>query len=287
VSFSNFIRHSEFVIRHFRFMAGHGGGAWKVAYADFVTAMMAFFLVMWITGQSQEVKRAIGGYFQDPWGTSAENTAPSFQNPSGLRGDAPMGNVPQGILPERHAQSNDPNATDEDAGARSVWQQKHRVHLLNKPDNDLPALVVRFDEASADLSTDGQDRLMRLIPALAGKPNLIEIRAHSSRRPLPSGSQFSDHWQLCYERSVAAMRFLEQNGIEPKRVRLSQSSPHEPISRRLESDWQNENDIIEVFLLTEVVEGLPGGDDASKSAPQSIQPSETTPHARGTDAGSQ
>ena len=50
-------------------MAG-GGGAWKVAYADFVTAMMAFFMVMWLTAQSPEVKKAIGGYFQDPWGTS-------------------------------------------------------------------------------------------------------------------------------------------------------------------------------------------------------------------------
>ena len=49
-------------------MAGKGGGAWKVAYADFVTAMMAFFLVMWITSQNDEVKKAIGGYFQDPVG---------------------------------------------------------------------------------------------------------------------------------------------------------------------------------------------------------------------------
>ena len=53
-------------------MAGHGGGAWKVAYADFVTAMMAFFLVMWITGQSKAVKQAIAKYFNDPWKTSAK-----------------------------------------------------------------------------------------------------------------------------------------------------------------------------------------------------------------------
>jgi flagellar motor protein MotB len=58
-------------------MAGHGGGAWKVAYADFVTAMMAFFLVMWITGQSPQTKEAISGYFQDPWGTSSEFSAPT------------------------------------------------------------------------------------------------------------------------------------------------------------------------------------------------------------------
>src|SRR5262245_57093018 len=45
---------------------GHHGGAWKVAYADFVTAMMAFFLVMWLVGQSKEVKSSVAGYFRDP-----------------------------------------------------------------------------------------------------------------------------------------------------------------------------------------------------------------------------
>jgi chemotaxis protein MotB len=50
-------------------MAGkHGGGAWKVAYADFVTAMMAFFLVMWICGQDQKIRRSVSDYFSDPLG---------------------------------------------------------------------------------------------------------------------------------------------------------------------------------------------------------------------------
>ena len=57
-----------------------GGGAWKVAYADFVTAMMAFFLVMWITSQSADMKKAIGGYFNDPWGTSSENSDARHQD---------------------------------------------------------------------------------------------------------------------------------------------------------------------------------------------------------------
>jgi flagellar motor protein MotB len=172
-----------------------------------------------------------------------------------------MGDAPQGILPDRHAQTNDPNAVDDKAGARSVWEQRSRVHLLNKDDNDLPALVIAFESASAELTPDAADRLKRLLPALAGKPNLIEIRAHSSRRPLAADSPFKDHWELCYARSAATMRFFEQHGIELRRVRLSQSSPHEPISGRLDPDWQGENDSVEVFLLTEVVTGQPGRDD--------------------------
>ena len=49
---------------------GHHGGAWKVAYADFVTAMMAFFIVMWILGQSEEVKQSVQDYFEDPFSYS-------------------------------------------------------------------------------------------------------------------------------------------------------------------------------------------------------------------------
>jgi chemotaxis protein MotB len=51
-------------------MAGAGGGAWKVAYADFVTAMMAFFMVMWLTSQKEGLKVAVAGYFRDPFPTN-------------------------------------------------------------------------------------------------------------------------------------------------------------------------------------------------------------------------
>src|SRR3954451_10231180 len=135
-----------------------GGGAWKVAYADFVTAMMAFFLVMWITSQNDDVKKAIGGYFQDPWGSFSENTTPAIKSPAGLTGDAPFADSASGILPHRWPQPNQDNATDKQAGAASVWQQKEKIHLL-AADRNLPALVVIFDEASAELSKEAQKRL--------------------------------------------------------------------------------------------------------------------------------
>src|SRR5215208_3184377 len=127
-----------------------GGGAWKVAYADFVTAMMAFFLVMWITSQNDDVKKAIGGYFQDPWGQFAENTTSSNKAPTGLKGDAPFADSASGILPNRWPQANVDNATDKQGGAASVWQQKHNVHVI-AADRNLPSLTVTFDESSAEL----------------------------------------------------------------------------------------------------------------------------------------
>jgi chemotaxis protein MotB len=242
-----------------------GGGAWKVAYADFVTAMMAFFLVMWITSQNDDVKKAIGGYFQDPWGTSAEDSSPSMSMPVGVTGDAPFADTPTGVLPNRWPQSNMENATEKEPGAASVWQQKQKVHLLNT-DRNLPALVVTFDEASSELPPAAQQRLTALLPALVGKRNKIEIRAHSTRRPLPEGSPFRDHWQLCYERGLATMRFLGENGIEQERIRLSQSAAYEPLTTRLESAWQDENNCAEIFLLAAIADKVPGTSPSGSAA---------------------
>jgi chemotaxis protein MotB len=239
-------------------MAGKGGGAWKVAYADFVTAMMAFFMVMWLTSQSDDVKKAIGGYFQDPWGAAADSAVPTIHSPAGIRGDAPFADGSQGILPNRYPQANQENATERQPGAASVWQQKQKVHLLAAGDRSLPALVVNFDESVAELPETAQKRLSDLLPALVGKRNRIELRAHSTRRPLPAESTYKSHWQLCYERCLATMQYLIDHGVEPERVRLSQSAAYEPLTTRLESAWQNENNCVEVFLLTDVVDRVPG-----------------------------
>jgi chemotaxis protein MotB len=76
-------------------MGGGGGGAWKVAYADFVTAMMAFFLVMWLCGQDQQMKQAIARYFNNPLGIKPIGQSP-FPQESGNIFEAPnIGEVPK------------------------------------------------------------------------------------------------------------------------------------------------------------------------------------------------
>jgi len=242
-----------------------GGGAWKVAYADFVTAMMAFFLVMWITSQNDDVKKAIGGYFQDPWGSFSESTVQTIKSPTGLKGDAPFADSATGILPQRWPQANQDSATDKQAGAASVWQQKQNVHLL-AADRNLPALVINFDESSAELSKEAQKRLNNLLPVLVGKQNRIELRSHSTRRPLSKNGPYRDHWQLCFERSQQTMKFLTAHGVEPDRIRLSQSASFEPLTTRLETSWQNENNCVEVFVLTDVVDKVSSTTQASTSA---------------------
>src|SRR5271154_662461 len=60
------------IIKRVKGHADHHGGAWKVAYADFVTAMMALFIVLWLMGSSEPVKKAVAGYFKDPSGKAAQ-----------------------------------------------------------------------------------------------------------------------------------------------------------------------------------------------------------------------
>ncbi len=241
-------------------MAGHGGGAWKVAYADFVTAMMAFFLVMWITGQSPDTKEAISGYFQDPWGTSSDLTAPASLLPSETHGDVLSLDMPQQLEPGNKPGAADSDGKDPDAKAKSRWAQKRRVHFLQDSDRTAPALVIPFAEASSELTQEAKSQLDRLIPSLVGKLNKVEVRGHSTRRPLPADSPYRDLWQLCYARCQAVMAYFEAHGVESDRLRLSQSAAYEPLTNRVETAWQGENARVEVFLLDELSAERPGID---------------------------
>jgi chemotaxis protein MotB len=253
-------------------MAG-SGGAWKVAYADFVTAMMAFFMVMWLTGQSPQTKQAIAGYFQDPWGTSSEYSAPASLLPSEMHGDVMSQDMPQKIAPGTKPGAADSDGRDPDAQAKSRWAQQRKVHFLQNSDRNTPALVIPFDESSAELSDDAKLLLDRLIPNLVGKLNKIEVRGHTTRRPLPTDSPYHDLWQLSYARCQTVMQYFEDHGIEADRLRLSQSAAYEPLTSRIETALQNDNARVEVFLLDEVADERPGTASAGEAADVSTDPS--------------
>lgn len=229
-------------------MAGKGGGAWKVAYADFVTAMMAFFLVMWIVAQNKSVKEAVAQYFKDPLGTAG--------HPSGPR--SPFG--PGGGLPDLKAPPKGPRAFGH-GPAKSESKGppgKGGAPLEGSPEGE-PSLVgarVSFAEDSAELSDEARQRLTEMAAVLAGKPNKIEIRGHATGRPLPDDSPYADAWQLSYARCFATFSFLQRQGVEPNRMRLSQSGSYEPVSQPDRADWAADNSRVEVFMLGEFVRGV-------------------------------
>ena len=233
-------------------MAGKGGGAWKVAYADFVTAMMAFFLVMWITAQNKPVKQAIARYFQDPFGTSDEMRSTAPNGPEGAVSTGPHdhpGGPKRGMTASVALNTSTPGKT----GVAS--REQARALASEDGERTGTGTNIIFPEESAELDEAGRARLEALVPRLLGKPNKIEIRGHASRRPLPPDNPMSDPWQASYARCLAAMRFLIEHGVEADRIRLSQAGTSEPRTRQRGALWQARNARVEIHVLDEFVAG--------------------------------
>ena len=231
-------------------MAGAGGGAWKVAYADFVTAMMAFFLVMWIVAQDKPVKEAIAQYFSNPYGSGmipGAKSGSSMLNKDGGPIPAPKGPSRQ---PTGHV-TDTPVRMSEDADDRV--RGKSSLQMMHDKNQSAVGTVVPFEGDSADLSPRGAQILAELTPELLGKLTKIEVRGHAAGRPLPPGSPYADSWQLCYARSQAVMKFLLEKGIEPQRIRLSQGGSYESPRGTRDEHMPNLDSRVEIFVLNELI----------------------------------
>ena len=207
-------------------MAGKGGGAWKVAYADFVTAMMAFFLVMWITAQQPEVKEAIADHFSQPLGWPRPK---SRFRPGRIPTQRPM--AATGTPPEKPSE---------------------RVKTKKVSPFDASAAIY-FAENEVELDDKAQQDLDRLLPELSGKLQKIEVRGHTSRRPLPSGSPYHSQWEICFARCVSTLKYLQEHGIEPERIRIGLAGGFEPQTSQTVGVGPDRNARVEIYLLSEFV----------------------------------
>ena len=246
-------------------MGGGGGGAWKVAYADFVTAMMAFFLVMWIVAQSQDVKKHVAQHFKDPFHSAEEGADASSgnsdlpyegygSNPKKSKNKAeklstgPKSGLPGAQLP--------PSPDDKSP----LGLKPHIIQLHDGQKSAVGSLIV-FDETSVDLDDTGKEQLRQFVALVLGKPNKIEIRGHTSRRRLPDDSPYKDAWALSYERCQQVLSYLEEAGVEPRRIRLSQAAGFEPYSSKKDAERQAKNSRVEIYMLNEYVNQLTGTED--------------------------
>lgn len=242
-------------------MAGHGGGAWKVAYADFVTAMMAFFMVMWIIAQGKPpVKQAIAQYFKDPSQFSSKPTGPTSLLPPGKQTEASSERPKTGLL--RGPKRGKGIAVPEKGHDPGAVADRPSVHVLRNGSRRVVGTLVLFEGDSAELDEAGQQVLERLAPNFKGKPNRIEIRGRASRRA--TGDDEAETWRLCYARCLAVKQYLESHGIEPERIRLSQAGPHEPVAAGNEPEKVAQNSSVELYLLDEFVEGYASGNAAAQ-----------------------
>ena len=229
-------------------MAG-GGGAWKVAYADFVTAMMAFFMVMWLVSQKPDVKASVENYFSDPWARYRKNSntvrKPTLKKPKA------------GETPQKDFSGSDPNSVPHD---EPEWPtaSKPRIVTVRASERTTVGAIVNFLSGSDELTDQSQKRLRKLAPQLAGLPQKIEIRGHVSTEAASIQDDNDDAWKLSYYRCLRVKRFLEGEGVSPERMRMSQAGPYEPLSIDHSIEGDDKNARVEVFLLAETVESLKG-----------------------------
>jgi len=194
---------------------GHHGGAWKVAYADFVTAMMAFFLVMWLVGQSKAVKASVAGYFRDPGAfdtdggrgvlpgvASSSETRPT-PGPSAAE-TAALDNAVARIrarleqLPEL--------ATLRKQIEFSVTPDGLRIDLLEGERSSF------FDSGSAELRGETERILSVIARELSQLPDHVELEGHTDSRPYAASDRYSN-WELSADRANAARRVMLREGL--------------------------------------------------------------------------
>ncbi len=190
--------------------AGHHGGAWKVAYADFVTAMMALFIVLWLLNTSKPVREAIAGYFQDPSGTAGK-----------------MGVSTEGPGKKMVVASDDMNKLKEQL-EKAISQMpnfdklKNQIEITVTPEGLRIELLESatgtfFNIGSSEPNQDGRDLLNLLAEELGKLPNKLSIEGHTDATPF-SGKRNYGNWELSTDRANSARRDMQQNGLGGKQV---------------------------------------------------------------------
>ncbi|MDA8384391.1 MAG: flagellar motor protein MotB [Betaproteobacteria bacterium] len=252
---------------------GHHGGAWKIAYADFVTAMMAFFLLMWLLGSTTKAElQGIAQYFKTPLKVALEGGSGSGDSSSVIKGGGTdltrhIGQVMEGKTPPAHrtlqlaearaeieradaARLKGLKASMEKAiNANAFLKQFKNQILLDITPEGLRIQIVdskkrpMFDLGSATLKSYTQKILDEFGPVLNQVPNKISLSGYTDATPYSGGVVGYSNWELSADRANACRRELDKGGMDPKKilrveglgsaVPYDPANPYDPMNRRI------------------------------------------------------
>jgi chemotaxis protein MotB len=190
---------------------GHHGGAWKVAYADFVTAMMALFIVLWLMNSSKPIQQAVGGYFRDPNGL-AEKKGSAVD---GAGQAAPVvKQIDMAKLKEELLKAMQQLADFEKLKKQiemTVTPEGLKIEMMEDPNGTF------FENGKAQPTPNLQE-LLKVLSVEVGKlPNPVSIEGHTDSTPF-SDSQTYGNWELSTDRANAARRLMQNSGLRPDQV---------------------------------------------------------------------
>ena len=190
---------------------GHHGGAWKVAYADFVTAMMALFIVLWLLNTNQKVQKAVAAYFKDPSGVGKQMGT----NMAGVGDAVTVAKDDMSKLKQKleDAMKQMPKFGQmKDNVELTITSEGLRVELIES------AKGMFFESGNARPTENGQDLLVRLAQELGKIPNTILIEGHTDSAPYSGTSEYSN-WELSTDRANSARRLMETSGLREGQVK--------------------------------------------------------------------
>jgi chemotaxis protein MotB len=190
--------------------AGHHGGAWKVAYADFVTALMALFIVLWLMSADKETQEDIAAYFNNPSGPgNMTSTAAAGFGHALVVPREDMNNLGKKI---REALLTVPDFRNlKDHVEITVTSDGLRIELMESDAGTF------FQSGKSEPTSTGAALLTKLAEELGKLPNTLLIEGHTDAKPFGGGGQFTN-WELSLERAAAARRLMEANGIRREQI---------------------------------------------------------------------
>jgi chemotaxis protein MotB len=215
---------------------GHHGGAWKVAYADFVTAMMALFIVLWLMNSSQKIQEAVSGYFKDPMGTgklTGTDKKPGESKAAELKKES-LDKLKSELEKAIRQVTNFDKLKDHIE--LTVTQEGLRIDLLESQNGTF------FDSGQREPNANGRELLMTIAEELGKIPNKLSIEGHTDSVPYAGAANYTN-WELSADRANASRRLMQMHGLRPDQVAQirgfadqdprNPSDPADPANRRI------------------------------------------------------
>ncbi|MFN7684453.1 MAG: flagellar motor protein MotB [Oligoflexia bacterium] len=242
---------------------GHHGGAWKVAYADFVTAMMCFFMVMWLLGADEETKAAIAHYFNHPNTpyTMGRDPQSDEARPLGERqgsGENIMqgldGQTPDELVEKPMRPVEQQRMAHQELGDLAQEVMEDQLYGLDVSLDTLRFSVpeeLLFNPGQTDLKPGSEKYLARLGKILGAYQGYVRIEGHTDDQP-ESGSKIGSQFEFSLTRAVQVMKFLVQKDfVQEERMIPVGSGARKPFSGGETATARKKNRRIEFTLSSE------------------------------------
>jgi len=267
---------------------GHHGGAWKVAYADFVTAMMSLFIVLWLMGSSSKVKQAVAGYFNDPKGTGSllGTTMSGTGETVSAADNSQMQKLKDKLEAEIKAKKELEKLSKQIE--ITITPEGLRIELLEDKNGTF------YQSGSPQLSANGQTLLTLLAGELKTLPNSLLIEGHTDATQYSTDANYSN-WELSADRANSARRLLQQGGVRTDQVTQIRgyadqllrvkSNPYDPSNRRISILVKNGSDgaAAPTIKNARAVDGAPAAADAKEAEGPGKEQGAAAPAAKQTE----